>query len=254
MLSQNKEQLQIEKELEEIVAEADQIFIYRMVEWWGSEFTEKNEELDEQVADYIIYNDMNKLYFVLIDSTYTNKLGTYYISIDEEEAEIQFDETQGKLSKKERKIFRVQNKINNQAYKLLKNNLIDKGGYSPSTILIKQKRGYKLYLLSNTTNLNVIPLGNDAIFHGNNQGKIKKWNWYHKNLLPIPISRVGTRVITHKHSNPSLLISPTEIANFRLYGLLYKMNRMPILIEKEEIILEFDSQENEAKAFYLKRN
>src|SRR5699024_9621370 len=156
-------------------------------------------------------------------------------------------------NKQERKLYQIQNRMNQQASELVKKELVEKEGFSVSTILIKQKRGYKLYLLSNTRDVDVIPLGNDAVFHGNNRGKIKKWNWYHKELLPIPISREGIRLATHKHGESQPLISPTEIANFRLYGLLYWMLNLPILIENEGLLLEYESYDNRVNAYYPKQ-
>lgn len=253
LLAQSKKQLDVEKELKEIVKEADMLFTYRMVEWWGSEFTEDDKELDRQVSDYLIYHDSDKFYFVLIDDSYKNKAGTYFIDFNNEEANIQFDSTQSKLNKQERKLYQIQNRMNLQASELVKKELVEKEGFSVSTILIKQKRGYKLYLLSNTRDVDVIPLGNDAVFHGNNRGKIKKWNWYHKELLPIPISREGIRLATHKHGKSQPLISPTEIANFRLYGLLYGMLNLPILIENEGLLLEYESYDNRVNAYYPKQ-
>src|SRR5690625_7047810 len=58
----------ISKELKEVVKEADLLFSYRLMEWWGSELTERQKELDKQVADYILYHDADKLYFVLLRS------------------------------------------------------------------------------------------------------------------------------------------------------------------------------------------
>lgn len=252
VISQTTDQLNIEKELQAINNKADLIFQYRMAEWWGSEFTEKDKELDEQVADYIIYHDAEKLYFVLIGHSKQHKIGTYSIEIENEDANIQFDPTQKKLNRLERRTYQIQNKINTQVYDLVHSDLIDKNNFSPSIVLIKQRRGYRVYLLSNTSNLEIVPLGNDAVFYANNRGKIKKWHWYHKELLPIPANKEGKQITTHKHSDSSFLISPTEIANFRLYGVLYDKLEMSILNEKNGLMIVYDTFSNQTYALYPK--
>lgn len=253
LFAQNKKQQRLLGELEAVVAEADKLFAYRMVEWWGSELTEKDKELDQQVGDYIIYHEDKKIYFVLIDHTYKQKLGTYYVNFDSDEATIRLDSTQGKLTRKERKHYRIHQRMTKNVNKIVEDRIIEREGFSASTILIKQKKGYKLYLLANTKEVNIIPLGNDAVFHSNNQGKINKWEWYHEDLIPIPISREGIRLTTHKHEKGQGLISPTEIANFRLYGMLYNMFQMPILIEEDGLLLEYEVYDNIINAFYPKQ-
>lgn len=252
LVAQNTVQQELNNELESIVSEANRLFHYRMIEWWGSDITEKNKDLDKQVADYIIYDDAENLYFVLLDESFKRKLGTYYINIENPKTNIQFDPTEGSLSKKERKLFRIKNKMERNASKIANKKIIERDGYSVSTILIEQKRGYKLYLLANTNKVDIIPLGNDAVFHGNRRGRIKKWVWYHEGLLPMPISREGNQLATHKHTKKQVLISPTEIANFRLYGMLYDMQKMAILVEDKGVILEYDADESTIQAFYPK--
>lgn len=240
-------------ELEEVIAEADKLFTYRMVEWWGSELTEKDKALDAEVADYMIYHEDKTIYFVLIDHSYKNKLGTYSVDFNSDDATILLDSTQGKLSRKERKHYRVHQRMTKNANEIANERIVERENFSVSTILIKQKRGYKLYLLANTKEINIIPLGNDAVFHGNNKGKIKKWEWYHEDLIFVPISREGIRLATHKHEKGMPLISPTEIANFRLYGMLYSMLQMPILIIDEGLLLEYEVYDNIINAFYPKQ-
>lgn len=242
----------ISKELKEVVKEADLLFSYRLMEWWGSELTERQKELDKQVADYILYHDADKLYFVLLDASLQYKLGTYYLPLGVSNGDIQFDPTREKLSRKERKLYQVKYKMEENASKIANERIIARDGYSVSTILIKQKRGYKLYLLANTSEINVIPIGNDAVFQGNNRGRIKNWEWFHDELLPIPVSREGIKLATHKHQDGQAILSPTEIANFRLYGMLYNMMEMPILAVEEGLLLEYDASNNVIRKFQPK--
>lgn len=253
LVAQNANQLQIEKELKEIVAEANRLFSYRVMEWWASDLTEQNKELDRQVADYILYHDEENIYFVLLDETYENKLGTYYLSTFKSDGKIQFDSTQGKISREERKHYQLKNRMEKNAAKLVNEKIDYKEGFSVSSILIKQRRGYKLYLLANTTEIGIIPIGNDGVFNGNNRGKIKSWALYHNELSAIPVSKEGVKLSMHKHDENQPLISPTEIANFHLYGMLYNMTQMPIIDISKGIIIEYDALENVAKAFYPKK-
>jgi len=252
LFAQNEKQLQVERELNEVVQEANKLFSYRIMEWWASDLTEENKELDKLVADYILYHDAENIYFVLLDETYEHKLGTYYLNTYEGDGNIQFDPSKGKISREEKRLYRIKNKMEQNAGKLINEKIDYKDGFSVSTVLIKQRRGYKLYLMANTSEVGVIPIGNDAVFHGNKRGRIKSWEWFHDELLPIPVSREGVRLATHKHSVNKPLLSPTEIANFRLYGMLYRMLQMPILAIDKGVLLEYGSVDNVAHAFFPK--
>lgn len=252
LLAQNAKQLKMNNDLKEVVMEANMLFSYRIIEWWGSDLTEENKYLDNQVADYLIYHDRENLYFILLDETYKYKLGTYSLSITNADANIQFDATQQKLNRKERKLYRIKNKMELNASKLVNEKIIEKEGFSVSTVMIKQNNDYTLYLMANTSEMGIIPIGNDAVFHGNSRGRIKNWEWFHEELLPIPVSRDGVRLATHKHQEGQALISPTEIANFRLYGMLYDMVQMPILAIDKNVLLEYDAHDNTVHAFYPK--
>lgn len=253
LLAQNIKLQKVSTELKNIALEANSLFHYRMIEWWGTDNIKKNKALDKLVADYIIYHDSENIYFVLVDDTYEQKLGSYYMNIKRKESNIQFDSLQGRLSRKEKKLVRIKNKMEQNISEVAKMNIIERDGYSVSSVLMKQKNGYKMYLLTNTNEKGVIPLGNDAVFYGTNQGKIKKWERYHDNLLPMAVSREGSQLATHKHKKGQVLISPTEIANFRLYGMLYGMLKTSILIESEGIIIKYDANDNTIHAFYAKK-
>ena len=253
LFAQKLTQRKLYNELKEVVEEANLLFSYRMMEWLGSELTEKQEKLDKQVADYILYHDAKNTYFILLDDSLEYKLGTYYIPLDDTSGDIRFDSTQEKLSRKESRLYRIKYKMDLSAAKLVHEKIVVRDGYSVSSILIKQKRGYKLYLMANTSEVNIIPIGNDAVFHGNNRGQIKSWEWFHEELLPIPKSIEGRKLATHKHQGKRALLSPTEIANFRLYGMLYNMNKMPVLAVKEGLLLEYDASDNKIHPFSAKR-
>jgi len=252
LFAQKPKQEKLNKELKEIVEEANLLFSYRMMEWWGSELTEKQEELNKEVSDYILYHDAKNIYFVLLDDSLKHKLGTYYLPLGDTSGNVRFDSTQEKLSRKESRLYQVKHKMDVSAGKLAHEKITTKDGYSVSSILIKQKRGYKLYLMANTSEINVIPIGNDAVFQGNNRGRIKSWEWFHEELLPIPASIEGIKLATHKHEDRQALLSPTEIANFRLYGMLYNMKEMPVLSVEAGLLLEYNTLGNAVHLFQPK--
>lgn len=252
LFAQNKPAQAIEQTLEETLYEADQLFTYRMMEWWSNDLISKNDVWKTQVADYIIYHDKHELNLVLIDSSYQNKIGSFHLDIDSEDTDIRIDSTKRPLNQMELNHYQVYQKMLYSISKTLKEKVEEIEGFWIGSIMIKNDIGYKLYLFSNTSRPNIIPLGNDAVFYADEQGKVLNQKWYHDGLIQIPISKEGKRISTHKHEKHQIHISPTEIANFRFYGLLYGMLQLPILVPEEGLLLEYNALENKIHRFYSK--
>lgn len=80
--------------------------------------------------------------------------------------------------------------------------------------------GYRLYLLRGTSVRNVQPFGDDYSFDFDADLNLTSWRRYHRTYMEISVFEGGKKVegFVHSHTDMTPYITPTDIANFMLYG------------------------------------
>lgn len=241
-----------EIDFQQIQLDASQLFAYRIFEERVNKLIAEDKDLHSKVADYFIYHDENNLYMVLIDKSNKNKLGEFYFDKNGT-LEILFDSQKQPLNEEELKHFQVNKRMLKSITKEVKERTEVRDGFWVNTILIKQDVGYKLFLFADTNLPEVIPIGNDAVFIGDENGKVISSEWFHDGLAPIKVNHDSELLRTHKHEKEQAIISPTEMAIFYFYGMLYEVKQMPILLPNEGILLGYDIEKNKIFVFYNKK-
>ena len=105
--------------------------------------------------------------------------------------------------------------------------------------------GYRLYLLRGTTRNDVQPIGDDYSFDFDARLNLTSWRRYHRTFLEIPTVVEGRKmsILIHSHTDLTPYVTPTDIANFMLYGYnLYGITQMYVLQTafKEDYYTVFD--------------
>lgn len=237
-----KSEKAIDKKLKNTLKEANLLYQYRLTEWIGIELSEKNESIEGENLDFIIYKKRKNFHFVLLDTKENKKVGTYTIHYDNKEWNADFDNSSTKLSKKEAKLFALKSNIEEEIIQLTETLIEERENYSVSGVLIPGFRNHKYYVFLNTALANIIPIGNDGIFYTTKKGKIKGYEWFHMGIVELHTQ--DTKVVdTHKHNLQSF-ISPIALANFKLYGQIYQVERMPILLPNVPTYIEYNSDKN----------
>lgn len=104
-------------------------------------------------------------------------------------------------------------------------------GFSLNFVILPFEQGYKLYILTGTSQHNIIPFGNDYIFFANAEGEITRWRKFHSRLIPQSTVGPGGEPITtmmHSHLRSEPYISATDICTFMLYGGYYGLNEFGV--------------------------
>lgn len=242
-----KSEKELNKKIQSILDEADLLYKYRITEWLGIDFTEANEELSFDNHDYLVYKKGKDFYFILIQDGSLTKTGTYKVNLkNDAEWEVIYEDKEKKLNRKERKLYTKKLYIQNEVTETTKNFLDEQPNFSLSSHIIPRFGGYKSYTFIDTSIQNIIPIGNDGIFYTNRRGKIKAYEWFHLAIMAIDAKEESSRVATHKHNLQSF-ISPIALANFKLYGNLYGVHKMPILLHHMPLLLEYNAKENKIK-------
>jgi hypothetical protein len=104
-------------------------------------------------------------------------------------------------------------------------------GYDLNLILMPVENMYRLYIVTGTTQSNVIPFGNDYMFIADNEGNIESWTKFHSRLIPAQTKGPNgetVRGLIHSHLKTNPLISATDICSFKLYAPLYNLKEFSV--------------------------
>jgi len=121
-------------------------------------------------------------------------------------------------------------------------------GFSLNFVILPFEQGYKLYILTGTSQPNIIPFGNDYIFIADSNYEITYWRKFHSRL--IPQSTVGpggeqVRSLTHSHLRTEPFISATDICTFMLYGGYYGLNEFSVYSPALSLYFTYRLDKNE---------
>lgn len=248
-----KSEKELKKKVQASLDVANLLYKYRVTEWLGIDFTEANENLSFDNHDYLVYEKGKYFYFILIQKKGQFKTGTYKVSLkNDAEWEVIYEDKEKKLNRKESKLYKRKLYIQNEVTKITEDFLDNQPNFSLSSHIIPHFGGYKLYTFIDSSIQQIIPIGNDGIFHTNRKGKIKAYEWFHLAIMAIDAKENSYRVATHKHNLQSF-ISPITLANFKLYGNLYGVYKMPILLHHIPLLLEYDSKKNKIEIHQEKK-
>lgn len=104
---------------------------------------------------------------------------------------------------------------------------------------------YKLYVISENQNGNIIPFGKDYLFYADETGKI----FYHLTFNPYMPVVINQDIIDKQQVNieypkrePYLL--PTDIFLFKKYGLRFQLNTLKMKSTQYDIFFSYNSERN----------
>jgi len=120
-------------------------------------------------------------------------------------------------------------------------------GFNLNFVIFPIEGGYKLYIMTGTSQENIIPFGNDYIFIVDNDYKIQHWRKFHSRLIPQktvgPQGEIVTG-LTHSHLKSEPFISTTDICIFMLYGSYYGLNNFAVYSPALSIYFIYKLDEN----------
>jgi len=199
---------------------------------------------------YFTYEEDGKIKTIIINSSYyTNCFAEYVFENDFDIPKYVIIEKR-ELTAKEKTLIDIRNKIveqiRNPKYGVT---FSYDYGCSANFVLIPDADKYKLYLIITTseeTEEDLIPFGNDYLFIANKKGKIKSWQKFHSQFIPVYMTYDGRKVaeMTHSHLKTTPLITATDICTFKLYAPLYDIDEFSVYSPALDLYMKYNWKEN----------
>lgn len=239
---------EIQVKLDSILIEANILYRYEITAWLATDRALHEEKLTKFTGPMIIYPAGESMTASLLDEK-EKSIATYTFDATFTNPIVTVNSR--KLTAEESQLLTMKNTIIEQ--------LVDPkyevgvpSGFALNLVLLPTDKGYKLYLLTGSSQRAVIPFGNDYLFEADKNGKITKWKKFHSRLVPSQTTMPGGETIvriTHSHLKANPFISATDICTFKLYAPLYNLNEFSVYggghyylynLEKDTLLLQED--------------
>ena len=219
---------ELKNQLDSVLREGNLLYRYEKSTWLSTDLAHANPVIKSEMYSYITYEEEGEIRTVILDKT--------PVCIAEYAFENDFDKPKyaktekRELSGKEKALIGIRDKllqnISNRKYEV-----IVPEGYNLNFILLPHADKYKFYVITGTSQDNVIPFGNDYIFFADKNGEIENWHKFHSRLIPGYIMEEGKKVaeVIHSHLKTTPLITATDICTFMLYAPFYDIDTFSVI-------------------------
>lgn len=236
---------ELKQKFDSILIEADLLYKYEKSAWISTDFVFQETALKNNIREYLIYQNNDEIKTIFIDQIGKNCIAEYIFKDNLDQPN---DITTGErsLTEQESKLLETKHKIIEQLsdpkYEIRVPN-----GYSLNLILIAAGNKYKLYIITGTSQTDIIPFGNDYLFIADSEGNIESWKKFHSTLIPIQTKGPNGEIVimpVHTHLRTTPLITATDICTFRLYGSLYQINEFMVYSPAIGKYMKYSIKEN----------
>ncbi len=208
-------------QLDSVLVEGTLLYKYEKASWVATDMIMENQSIIENYGGYFTYEDNGKIIVIFLSRSDNNCIAECNFK-DDFTKPVDFKTKARKLTDREEELLKVRSKI----FKNLssdKYSLSIPDGYRPNFILLPFAEKYKLYMIMGTTQIDLIPFGNDYLIVTDRDGNIESLKSFHSRIIPVYTNMDGKKVIEifHSHLKTTPLISATDICTFKLYAPLY---------------------------------
>ena len=215
--------------LDSILSEGNLLFRYENASWISTDLAYSNEDIKRGYGRYFTYQSNDTIKTIIIDVNKENCIAEYsflkgQLNPDNKKLDVR------KLNSRELGLLEIESKIKSQITDS-KYGVGVPEGFSLNMILIPGYTGYRFYIITGTSQSNVIPFGNDYFFETDAAGNVKDWKKFHSRLIPqsTVVPNGGKLIMAiHSHLRTSPFISATDICIFKLYGKLFDMEKLSV--------------------------
>lgn len=219
---------EIKLKTDSILDEARLLYKYEKSAWVASDLAAGNSDVNMRIKDYIVYHSGDTIRSVMLD-TDNNSINEFTFIGDYNKPANESTELRP-LNGYELNLINIKqnivSEISNEKY-----NIGYPEGFNLNLVLIATDTGYKFYILTGTSQSNMIPFGNDYLFVADKEGQIVYWKKFHSRLIPVETNGPdgeNIRFTTHSHLKTEPFISATDICTFKLYGSLYGLDEFSV--------------------------
>jgi hypothetical protein len=221
----------LQYKLDSIINEADLLYSYERAVWNATDLFMTNSKLKNNYGGYVVAHSNDTIFATFIDKSQKQKIAKYFFINSNLSSPFNTEIGLSPLSNAEQELLDIKIKIINQLSKK-KYEIGIPQNFNPNFVLIKEKEGFKLYILMGTSESDVIPFGNDYLFWADSKGTITNWKKFHSRMIPTQSKGPnGEKVVSviHSHLKTTPFITATDICTFRLYGGLCDMDEFMVL-------------------------
>lgn len=219
----NAQNTMTDKEMKEktdsILDEGNLLFKFERAAWVSTDMVAGKENIKKDFGGYIVYQAGDTIKTIILD--HENKSCIYELSfVNEFNIPKAENLTKRKLTSIEENLLNIKNKIINEIIEK-KYEVVCPKGFSLNMELLPTSTGYKLYILTGTSQSQMIPFGNDYLFFADKNGTIISWKKFHSRLIYTPTKGPDGEEVTqttHSHLSTEPFISATDICTFMLYA------------------------------------
>ena len=261
MLAQKLEmsESELKEKLDSILHEGNLLYKYEKAAWISNELAFKNPIVKAEYHDYFSYTEQGVIKTIILEETLQSCIAEYVFENNFDQPKSVIIEKR-ELSDKEKKLINVRGKIIEKIHEKEKVTVPTRG-YGLNYILLPFADKYKLYIITGTTEPNIVPFGNDYVFIANEEGEIENWHKFHSQLIPSSTivggnnarrnnarrNRITGLIHTHLPSTP--LITATDICTFLLYAPLYDLETLTVLYAP--VAMKYSLKENTITIVYF---
>lgn len=232
-------------QLDSVLMEGNLLYFYEKATWVSYDQVARHPDLRNKFETYLTYQTGKSIKTIVLGHNWEKCIAEYTFTSDYDTPDVTRVEERN-LSVYEKKLIYIRERIINQ----LKDEKYDMKvpeGYNLNFTLIPFGKKYKMYVLTGTSQPNVIPFGNDYLFIADNYGNIEKWRKFHSELIPVTINyeTQSSAELIHNHPASNPLISASDICTFMLYGPLYDLERLSVYSEGR--YMEYNMETNEIR-------
>lgn len=231
----------LQAQLDSILVEGNLLFSYEIATWMSTDLAMAHPEVKEKFGSYLTYQTGDSIRVIILGNNLEKCMAEYTFASDYY--------TPDNSSVKERALTTYEKKLIYVRERIL-NNLTKEeyqiripDGFNLNFVLLPDGKKYKMYILTGTSQHDVIPFGNDYLFMTDEDGNIEKWRKFHTRLIPLPTKHEGepVREIIHSHTSSNPLISATDICTFMLYGPLGGLKQFSVYGGGRYMIYDLES-------------
>lgn len=231
----------LQQKLDSILIEGNLLYYYEKATWVAYDMAVQQPDIRNKFESYLTYQTGKSIKTIILGKNLENCVAEYTFITDYDTPDI-VQLTERALTTYEKKLIYMRERILGQ----LGNDEYDvriPEGFSLNFVLLPYGKKYKMYVLTGTSQSNVIPFGNDYLFITDDYGNIERWRKFHTGIIPAQTEFEGAKVreLTHSHVKDNPLISATDICTFMLYGPLYDLERFSVYADGRYMTYDLES-------------
>jgi hypothetical protein len=232
---------ELKTKLDSVLSEGNLLYSYERTTWIAFDLAMQNQTVKEDFFSFLTYKDQTEMKVIFIGEKSKSCIAEYIF-------ENNFDTPKSSkienrvLLEKEKTLLNVRGKImanlNDPKYEVV----IPEGNNLNFTIF-PFENNYKLYIVTGTSQNNIIPFGNDYLFIADKDGEISNWEKYHSRFIPAEIQE-NIAELGHSHLKTTPLITATDICTFKLYAPFYKIDVLSVFSPALGKFMKYNLKEN----------